>query len=326
MTVVYILVSSQKDLYYEQALISTYSLRLHNPDINAVLLVDNLTDRTLCDKRSLIREYVSEVIKIDVPIEYTPKERSRYMKTTIRKYLKGDLLFIDTDTVISGKIEIDDFAHIRDIGCVLDYHAPLHKQIDEQKIKTNIYTIFEENIFQEDIYFNSGVIFMRDNEQVRNLFDYWHHYWEMSTFERDQCFDQPALMMADRKCGHIIQEIDGKYNCQILTSIEYLHTAIIIHYFNNQWEGKEKFSPFFENNLYLKIKDNGRIPDKTKDLILNCKSAFYSPTYYTDDDKSKFLNTMLGATAYSIYKHKSISYRILSFLCNLRFKIAKFLK
>ena len=41
MTYVYVLVSGKNDLYYEQALMSTYSLRNLMPDASVVLLVDN---------------------------------------------------------------------------------------------------------------------------------------------------------------------------------------------------------------------------------------------------------------------------------------------
>ena len=43
MTAVYILISSGQDLYYEQLLVSLYSLRMHNPELNVVVLVDDVT-------------------------------------------------------------------------------------------------------------------------------------------------------------------------------------------------------------------------------------------------------------------------------------------
>ena len=44
LTAVYVLISNDKDLYYEQALLSAYSLRLHNKDLKVVILVDNAKD------------------------------------------------------------------------------------------------------------------------------------------------------------------------------------------------------------------------------------------------------------------------------------------
>ena len=52
MTAVYILISNGDDLFYEQLLVSLYSLRMHNPELNVVVLVDEKTERTLHGKRS----------------------------------------------------------------------------------------------------------------------------------------------------------------------------------------------------------------------------------------------------------------------------------
>ena len=70
LTAVYVLISNDKDLYYEQALLSAYSLRLHNKDLKVVILVDNATDISLTGKRAEIRKYVDEVKVVDVPKEY----------------------------------------------------------------------------------------------------------------------------------------------------------------------------------------------------------------------------------------------------------------
>lgn len=322
MTAVYVLISSGQDFYYEQLLVSLYSLRIYNPELNVVVLVDDVTEQTLHGKRSKVRELANEIKVIAVPEEYNPKARSRYIKTTFRNYLAGNLLFIDTDTVIADTLK--DIEHTdADIACVLDYHVPLDRQLDGIKIKQNVQSIFKEDVSDENIYYNSGVIWLKDTPVVRNLFDQWNHYWNISAFEAGKCFDQPALMMANRKCGHIIKELDGTYNCQILTSIRYLHKAKIIHFFNNVWDGKEKFSPFFDNKLYLKIKETGHISEDTCMLIKNCKSAFLSPTYYTCPKQVEFLTSIVGATCYSLYRKNSITYRFLKTLCKLRFSLTK---
>ena len=266
MTAVYILISNGDDLFYEQLLVSLYSLRMHNPELNVVVLVDEKTERTLHGKRSKVRELANEIKVVEVPEEYNSKERSRYIKTTFRNYLSGNLLFIDTDTVITDNLRDVENTNA-DMACVLDYHATLDQQLDGDKIRQNVQSIFNENISDENIYFNSGVIWLKDTPAVRSLFDQWNHYWKIAAFEAGKCFDQPALMIANRKCGHIIGELDGTYNCQILTSVRYLHKAKIIHFFNNVWQGKEQLSPFLGHELYEEIKRTGEISPETKELI-----------------------------------------------------------
>lgn len=325
MTVVYVLISGEKDLYYEQALVSLYSLRLYNPDINVVVLTDDITAGNLNGKRGGLEKLGAKIQVVDVPQNYTPKERSRFIKTSFRHFLKGDLLFIDTDTVITDDLSAVDKIDA-EIAAVVDYHAPISKLIDADKLRTRMQDIFGADISDEKLYFNSGVIYMKDTPNVRNLFDEWHRYWKIAAFEKDQCYDQPALMMADRSCGHLIQELDGIYNCQVLTSIQYLSKAKIIHFFNNCWEGKETLSPFLDNEFFRKIKVEGGLTEADKNLISDAKSAFYSPDYFMCIEQVKFFSTIVGATFFSLYKKNNLTYRLIAALCKFRFFLTRFKK
>lgn len=322
MKVVYILVSSDNDLYLEQLWVSLYSLRIYNPTVEVVLLMDDATVKTLESNRSKIREYINKEIVVDVPREYSSKERSRYIKTTFRKYLRGDLLFLDTDTVITGSLA--DIANLKcDVACVLDYHLPLSLSIYGETIRANIKRIFGKDVSDEIEYFNSGVMFLRDTEMVTQLFDDWHGYWKYSCFKRGLCLDQPSLFMANLKNNHIIKELDGCYNCQILTSIKFLNTAKIIHFFNNVWEGKEELSPFLKKDLYLDLKEAGELSSHLKVMIKNCKNEFMSPSMFVATKRIEFLDTMPGAIFYSLYKHNGWKWKIVNFVMNQIYNFSK---
>ena len=103
--IVYVLISSENDLYLEQAWLSLYSLRLHNPTTHVSVLVDESTQSSLVGKREGFKKLPTEIIVIDTPKDYTPVQRSRYIKTTARKYISGDFLFIDTDTIITDRLD-----------------------------------------------------------------------------------------------------------------------------------------------------------------------------------------------------------------------------
>lgn len=98
MTYVYVLVSGKNDLYYEQALMSTYSLRNLMPDANVVLLVDNKTEDLINSdslKRAEIKKYVSKIISVQFDEKVSNAERSRLIKTSIPEYIDDDFLYID---------------------------------------------------------------------------------------------------------------------------------------------------------------------------------------------------------------------------------------
>ena len=321
-TIVYVLVSNEKDIYLEQLWLSLYSLRLYNPDAKAVLLTDYKTEASLVGKRSKVKEYLTDIQVVDVPYEYSPKERSRYIKTSFRKYLSGNLLFLDTDTIIAEDLsDVDQCS--ADVACVLDYHAPLNSLIEGDAIRKRILDIFGEDVSDEQQYFNSGVMFVRDTPHVHQLFDIWHEKWKHSAFAKNQCFDQPALLVANKQCGHIIQELDGIYNCQVLASIQYLHHAKIVHFFNNQWEGKSELSPFFRDEVYLQIKEKGDIPENIKAYAADCRAAFLSPTYFTCKQNVEYMHTLVGATLYSEWGKNGLLYRFVNWLCQVRYSLVK---
>ena len=57
---VYVLTCAPEATYIEQALISIWSARYHNPDAHIVLLVDDLTNQLLVGKRAEVLEYITE--------------------------------------------------------------------------------------------------------------------------------------------------------------------------------------------------------------------------------------------------------------------------
>ena len=119
--IVYCIVSNDEDIYLEQAWVSIYTLRRHNPDAEVILLVDKDTELTLIGKRSGIKELVAEVKAVETPVGYNAMQRSRYLKTNFRHFISGDLLFIDADTVIGGSLAgVDDID--AEIACVPDEH------------------------------------------------------------------------------------------------------------------------------------------------------------------------------------------------------------
>jgi len=67
----YILVSNEKDIYYEQTLVSVLSLRHYNPDAFVTLLVDDKTDKTLKDKYDTNANYDRWNYRMNVDVDIT---------------------------------------------------------------------------------------------------------------------------------------------------------------------------------------------------------------------------------------------------------------
>ena len=262
--IVYSVVSNENDIYLEQALVSIYSLKLYNPNAIVILIIDEATNTSIQGKRSEILKYIDQKIVITAPATYNKVQISRYLKTTLRQHIKGDFLFVDSDTIIVDTLsDIDYFKG--DIGAVSDFHVSLKQHYGFKGIQHKA-QILNWQIDDKSPYYNSGVIYVRDNANTANFFKQWNNEWK-NYLEKGFHEDQPSFNKTNFQLGNIIQPLDGIWNCQILwNGIPFLHQAKIIHFFGS-WKSSG-FSPnaykFSQKELYYKIKETGYL---TQDII-----------------------------------------------------------
>lgn len=275
--IVYVVVSSPSDIYLEQAWASLWSLKYYNPDAHVTFVTDDDTLSGIKEdkNRSGILSYVDEFVSIPFNTAVSGKERSRVLKTTLRERVKGDFLFIDTDTIITDSLaEIDNLqCHI---GMVYDLHCKLSDFPFKELIKREFRYLFGKKLNEDTEQYNSGVIFSKDDTIAHDFYNKWHENWKESKQLTDYR-DQPSLLKTCDEIRNVVEPLSGIYNCQIIYTISYLHHAKIIHFFNNVWK-KSYISPFLELEFFLDIKRNGQLSEKAKEMIINCKSEFYTPT------------------------------------------------
>ena len=106
MKYLYVLVSNESDYYYEQVLLSVLSLREYNPDAFIVMLVDIDTKNSLIGNRKKILNVIDKLEVVDLSHLQDNKIKSRWLKTTMNKYINGDFLYIDCDTIITQSLLI----------------------------------------------------------------------------------------------------------------------------------------------------------------------------------------------------------------------------
>ena len=265
--IVYCLVSNSKDYYYEQLLISLCSLRRHNPKAEVMVVCDNDTYATLDGTRRGIFDYDIRINPVDTPQEWGNWERSRYIKTNLRKLIQGDYLFIDTDTVICASLEgIDTLPY--EVAAVRDSHVErtlpnasecrhdTERWIWSQAAKANVNI---EGMWHN----NSGVMFVKDTPTAHELYDRWAlKYTEM--LARGAKVDQLPLLLANHEMGNVICPLDPALNCQVAfqEGRNLLPGAKIVHYFPGQ--GKSLLSsPWILNP----IKETGKINASIQRII-----------------------------------------------------------
>ncbi|MDR2410754.1 MAG: hypothetical protein LBE13_21950, partial [Bacteroidales bacterium] len=229
MKYVYVLASSETDLYYEQFLLSAVSLRLCNPTAEIVLLLDTFTKKGLSGNRSGYEKIVSDIIVIKPPRGLFSKEISRWIKTSMRQYITGDFLYIDCDTVIADNLDCTFSDDIK-IGAILDSHISFkehhyYRQFRDENLKLGFDSILETNV-----YYNGGIIFCKNSPESYTFFERWHSLWN-KTLNRGNSQDMPSFNRANYESHNIITELGGEWNCQISNNgLPFLYRAKILHY------------------------------------------------------------------------------------------------
>lgn len=266
--IVYTCINNNAKYYGEQMLISAYSVKLYNPNANIVLITDNETDSFFKSNLSILYTYLSEVIVLNFENEISPMERSRKLKTSIRNIVKGDYLFVDTDTIITGSLsELDTLNY--PIMAVKDVHV---NGIIEHNFKIKILDYLRKvgwsDFDERALYFNSGVMFVKDIPETHVFYKEWQSNWE-SFIKKGVVVDQIPLAKTNMKYK-LIHELDGIWNCQIMQNgIRYFQNAKIIHYYTG-----EGIYYFNDKNVYNCIRKSGQLNNEIKKNIGDCKNTF----------------------------------------------------
>lgn len=230
-SLVYVLVDRRELRYYNMMMKSVSSVRLHMPDIKIYVLTDIQTDNYLKDASAELYDCAS-VIVADVPKGYGQVEKSRYLKTNARKFVKGDFLFLDSDTVICRPFP--KVISEKSFAIAYDQNAPFDLLLTPYNCWVNE-LVGIQDITNLKHYFNSGLIWVKDDEYAHRIYEQWHELWEQ-THTSDKFFDQPSLNYILQKetdnprFGILANEWNVQIGGSCNSAIGHLLEAYIIHY------------------------------------------------------------------------------------------------
>ena len=312
--VCYVLTDNHELIYYDQLVISISSLRRNDYCGTVYVFVDETTCDIISNiERRDLDDLQVKLVKVDTPKEYTQKEKSRYIKTSLRNIIAGDVLLLDTDTIIADHMP----PHVSDseLALVLDanyrlsevYHSEEDILEDYQHGKW-IASVMQQCGYSWDPfspYYNAGVIWMKDTINVRQFYKAWHAEWIRCRNQYGVTFDQPSLNAQNAIWGNLIEELDGIWNVQVCFpyALRYINNAVIIHYFNRS----------FKNPYMLSDKQILKKGIKSKEveaIIDNPKEAFVfddSQIIRLSNDEVKLLYT----SSYGLLKSLSSKHPLL---------------
>lgn len=335
MKYVYVLTSTPNDFYYEQALMSVYSLRKKMPGAKIIILTDDKTKNSFSDenKRSSILKYASEIISIDFDSNVPNADRSRLIKTSIPEYVDGSFLYIDCDTIIC-----DDLSEIENenavTGGVLDGHVLLNEHIHKKYFLSRDKKLGFKGTKAAGYNINGGLILAKaDSEEEKNqtkeLFKKWNGLWKFSAYKKNDKHDQSALNEANFQTGLKMKLLDGKWNCQPSHGgLAFLKDAKIIHYYSSEFSGKN-YIPYYklaDKKIWQKIKEAGDIPEEIKKMIDEPKFQFNKVHLINDQRIVSIMQSPLTFTIADLKAHCPPVFNFLESICAALRGFAKSIK
>lgn len=326
--IVYVLISSEKNLFLEEMWVSLYSLRHFHPEVKVTVFVDKPTENRVRQRKELC-EMITNLIAVDFPDEYSDRLRSRSLKTSLRELIEGDYLLIDTDTVITKPLDDIDTIAINNIAMVPELHGPFQKHITYKFICEDIRQIFNADVSDAPYWFNSGCCLVRDTDLSHEFYKKWHKNWEHSALVKGQSSDQRSLLYTDSQYGYIIECLPNEFNCQLAMSMQYFYDAKILHFWHMRdvtFSHSSDYSPFCDKTIYKRIQKRLTIDPKTADIILNCKSSFRTPSMIVGSSEMEFLfsslYTVLGHAYMERKRMRWFLDKLVTFI-NLYYRIKK---
>ena len=267
--ILYVIVSGADDYYMEQLLVSVYSARHHNPSAHVEILMDKTTFDSLPGRGELSRtleELSSHITVADLDPSLSKKRRSRMLKTGMREYVEGDFLFLDCDTIVTASLEGID-AIEGSVAACLDSHC-LFKDNPYRRADIQMCRKIGIDISYEKNFFNSGVIFSRDDLKSREFFQKWSSFYSEG-FQKGVTQDQPAFNKADILLGRIIQVLDDVWNCELKHGVRFLRDALVVHYLCSLPDPGREYFVMNDREVLQRIKESGRVPEEIAALADN---------------------------------------------------------
>lgn len=320
---VYILTSTIKDIYLEQMYVSMYSAKHYMPDVHIVLLTDTATKKTFNGVRAKEIRYADEIISVELDSKkYNGQQRSRQLKTSARNCIDGDFLFVDCDTIICKPLyEIDNFDF--DIAACIDTHSEF-KNNPYRNMCLRHGKLLGWPIENEDDYFNSGIIYVKDNDLTRRFYSRWNENL-LSGYPQKVFMDQPSFAKTNYEFKHIVKKMDDVFNCELKHGIKYLNNARIVHYLctNKSRYQDEQLFVLNEREILDNIKSNAIIPIRVEATISNPFNGLASVTHCFAGRDVHFFATEFYNLVRILYNYPML-FRIINFPAKIIKIIAKY--
>ncbi len=262
---VYVLTTDCNDSYADMALVSMLSVGLSNPDIPISLLVDSQSLDALQANRHKILQIGASVVAVDTP-QGSAVFRSRWMKTQVGHLVRGNVIYLDADTLVRKPI-----GALRQNGVVFSAVADapgLEPCEDPRRLSISQAMGWSP----EHTYYNSGLFYYESTPEVDRFFAKWHALWHDAKSET-KFKDQPSFNAAISLAEFEIVELSETNNHQITLSWTNCHQSNIWHF----WESSRMSGDILEELTTLSADlPINQLSEKVQKAMTKCTPAAHS--------------------------------------------------
>jgi len=229
MRIVYVLSADGPDVHFAMTRVSVASLRVSNPQARIEIVCDENTDGVSRQARDPLRDEVDRWFVQDTP-PGSPGYRNRFLKTTLREFLRGSFLYLDGDTFVRADLS-PLFLLDTDVAAARNHSADaVAGQIwveDAETCRRMGWPVGHRE------YLNGGVIFLADTPEARAFAGAWHRLWLSSVATTRGYRDQPALNTALMETLPRLKVLPHRFNAQIRGNLRVSLDAVIQHYYSS---------------------------------------------------------------------------------------------
>ncbi len=228
--VVYAITSRGNDFHSVITRVSAVSVRLSNPDLPIVLAIDAQTDRDLQAVGDPLLGVVDERVVIPT-VETDRLLVNRSVKLQLRSALAGDLLFLDSDTLVRGSLDPVFCTDAEVAGARNHSRAARSEQVSARDQRALEALGWET---RPEAYVNGGVLMLRDTPAVHAFAEDWHARWLLTRQHCNDHRDQPSLNAALHAMAARFSLLDDRFNAQFRPTPRVATEAVVWHFYSSR--------------------------------------------------------------------------------------------
>lgn len=225
--VVYAITSRGNDFHSVMTRASAVSVRLSNPGLPIVLAVDAQTDRDLQAAGDPLLGVVDE--RVVVPTVETDRLLvNRSVKLQLRSVLAGDLLFLDSDTLVRGSLA-PVLGADAEVAGARNHSRPVRSEQVSARDQRALEALGWAT--RPEAYVNGGLLLMRDTPAARAFAEDWHARWLLTRERCNDHRDQPSLNAALQAMAARFCLLEDRFNAQFRPTPGVASGAVVWHYY-----------------------------------------------------------------------------------------------